>query len=100
MNLAVAIAILLAFLGLCLAGALFLAGRYGWKRVLQYLFFAIAGRIVAHFALSKDNAGEQDLLPLIWAGLIVWLLPHITRQRDVERDREIEAGETNEVSGE
>lgn len=96
MILVVAFAILLLFLGIAVAFVLFAAGRYGWKPVLQYLLFAVSGRIITHFALSERDQAQQTLIPLIAAGVIVWSLPHIMHQRDIENGGETRADESND----
>lgn len=80
-----AFALLLFFVGSALAVVFLMARRVGWSNVWQYLLFSIGGRVITHFALSDRHEVERNLIPLIAAGIIMALLPHIMHQRDLER---------------
>ena len=96
----IAIGMLLLLVGVCAAIFLFAARRWGWKPALLYLLFAVSGRIVTHFALSEHNQTQQTLIPLLGAGVLMWLLPHVIRHRDLERSGAIEVDDRNDVPGE
>jgi hypothetical protein len=86
MDLVIVFLLLFVFLGLCIAAVVFAIKRDGWKPTLRYLFFAILIRVLMHFSTQHIGEGGQIIIPLLGAGLIAWLWPHIVKQRMREND--------------
>lgn len=88
MHLAIALALLFLFIGLCVAAVAFEVKRHGWKPVIRYLIVAVIIRLLIHFAPQHIEEAEQIVIPLVGAGLVVWLWPRIVAQRMSEKEED------------
>ncbi len=97
MDIAIVIGLLLLFLGFCVAVVAFEVKRHGWRPVIRYIIFAVVIRVLIHFSTQHIGETEQIVIPLAGAGVLVWLWPHILKQRMHEREHDAELPENNTV---
>jgi hypothetical protein len=86
MTLAIGIAVVLLFFGGCIAVLIWSAKKQGWATVLRFVLFAILGRVLVGMLMSHPSEGETVFVPLLCAGAIVLLWPHIVKHRMQEVD--------------
>jgi cyanate permease len=95
MDAAIVDVVLLLFVGGCIAVVVWSAKKQGWAKVLRYLLFTILIRIAMRTLLPDSKEDDSYLVPLLGAGVITLLWPHIAKQRMQEKMEETEP-ETDE----
>jgi hypothetical protein len=97
MGLVVALGILLLFFGAGVAVVIFAVRRYGWKSALRYGLLSILFRILINAPLHRRGEAIKTLIPLMAAGVFLWVLPNILKRRawENEQDRGLELNESS-----